>query len=114
MDNRVEAVPRFQAAMEVGYRVPAVPGLRVAAGLKHVGKQALSNTNGWALKAVTLFDLGAVYRMRISGSDFTLRAGITNLANKKYWATESWGGLRAGEPRTFAVNAQWSLATPRG
>lgn len=104
--KRVEAAPRFQAVLEMAYKMAAVPGLRFTAGMRHIGKQALDADNIWTLSDVTLFDLGAQYRTHVGGHGLTVRAGITNLANKAYWATEGWGGLRIGEPRSFAVSAQ--------
>jgi len=105
-DNRVEATPRFQTTLETGYRFPQLTGLRIALGLKHLGNSMEDSDNHWNLPAVTLLDLNASYVTSLGNHDLTLRGSVTNLTDKKYWATEGYGGLRAGEAQIASFNVQ--------
>ena len=105
--NRVEATPRFQAALQAAWN--AAPGLRLWVGPKYTGNMALNSGNNWTLPAVTLWDAGLSYVTRVWERTLTLRAVVNNVADKKYWGTEGWGGLVVGNPRTFALNAQMSF-----
>ena len=53
----------------------------------------------------TTFDLGARYATKAAGYPLTLRASVTNVANKAYWSQANFGGLGLGAPRTLALSA---------
>ena len=103
--NRVAGAPRFIAAAQLAYDVPAVPGLRLHADMKYTGDTELRRTEDLKVPGYAIFNVGATYDTRISGYDTTFRAGISNLGNKRYWLYQSDNYVKAGDPRIFAVSA---------
>jgi iron complex outermembrane receptor protein len=103
--NRVAGAPRFVAAAQVTYDVPYVPGLKLRADAKYTGATMLGASNDVKVDDYTIVNIGAIYDTRLYGYDTTLRAGINNLANKKYWMFQSADYVKAGDPRSFMVSA---------
>jgi iron complex outermembrane receptor protein len=52
--------------------------------------------------AYTTFDLSGRYETKIAGKDVTLRAGINNMFNRRYWTT-AWGSFVSPSPTRTAV-----------
>ncbi|WP_300578476.1 TonB-dependent siderophore receptor [Phenylobacterium sp.] len=102
-------VPEFQANLNVEYDLPAVPGLTVDGRIVHTGSQYVDAANTVSLDAWTRLDLGARYRLDVSGRPVTLRARVENVTDENDWL--SAGGypganyLVLGAPRTFIVSA---------
>ncbi|WP_115719333.1 TonB-dependent siderophore receptor [Gallaecimonas mangrovi] len=107
--NDVEAAPNWQAALGLSYLVPAIPGLAVNAGAKYYGARYLDAENNWKLPDYTLFDASLRYETQLWHKPLTLRGTLTNLTDKKYWATDGSEGLRIGQPREVALNASLSF-----
>lgn len=103
--NRVAGAPRFIAAAQLAYHVPAVPGLKLHADVKYTGDTELRRTEDLKVPGYAIFNVGATYDTRIHGYDTTLRAGIGNLGNKRYWLYQTDNYVKAGDPRIFAVSA---------
>ncbi|ARP92695.1 TonB-dependent siderophore receptor [Bordetella genomosp. 9] len=103
--NRVAGAPKFVAAAQITYSVPYLPGLRLRADAKYTGATMLGASNDIQVDDYTIVNIGAIYDTRIAGYDATFRAGINNVANKKYWLYQSSDYIKAGDPRTFMVNA---------
>lgn len=103
--NRVAGAPKFVAAAQVTYNVPAVPGLKLRADAKYTGATMLGASNDVKVDDYTIVNIGAIYDTRINGYDTTFRAGINNVANKKYWLFQSSDYVKAGDPRSFLVSA---------
>ena len=105
--NDVAGAPKTQGSLEAAYKIPTAEGLKLTAGARHTGKMPVDQDNNWELDAVTLYDLGAHYKTKISDRNLlTLRCSITNLTDEAYWASEGFGSIRIGEPRMIALNAQ--------
>lgn len=103
--NRVAGAPKFVAAAQVTYHVPFVPGLKLRADAKYTGATMLGPSNDVKVDDYTIVNIGAIYDTQIQGYDTTFRAGINNVANKKYWLFQSADYVKAGDPRTFMVSA---------
>jgi iron complex outermembrane receptor protein len=98
--------PEFSASVLADYRVPGAPGLTLTGGLRYVGQRYLEASNDHSLRSYRLFDLGARYITKVGGSQLTVRAGIDNVADEKYWLGNQWGWLTPGAPRTFRISAE--------
>ncbi|APR95418.1 hypothetical protein PATSB16_20780 [Pandoraea thiooxydans] len=104
--KRAYGAPRFQASGRIEYSVAALPGLTLALGGKYVGDIALESNNTHTLPSYYTLDASARYHTRLAGRAVTLRAGVNNLTNRRYWLG-SWEFLMLpGAPRTFLASAQ--------
>ena len=83
-----------------------LPGLALHAGTQYLGDLAMDAANVNRLPSVALFDAGFNYRHHFFGKMVSLRANISNLANRKYWTYYQENYLNAGAPRTASVNAR--------
>lgn len=99
-----QGAPKKMARLYVEYDLPGVPGLTLTGGLSHVGKVPVDAANTLYVRAVNVADLGLRYQRRILGRETTLRLGVANVADKRYWATRS-GMLYPGAPRTLMASA---------
>lgn len=106
----VIGVPSTQLNLGGEVDIPGVSGLAVNALWLYTGKQFADAANTQELSSWNRLDVGARYLMDIgSGRVLTLRAKVSNVFDKSYWA--SAGGypgsnyLVLGAPRTFAVSA---------
>ena len=91
------------------YRVPAVPGLALNAGLYHVGKRAVNNLNQAFVAGYTTLSLGSRYATTWNGTPVTLQANLDNATDKQYWATTGNTLLGPGLPRTLRVAAKFDF-----
>ena len=85
-----------------------MPALTLTGRLVHTGKQMANPANTLELGSWTRFDLGARYVAVVGDKPLTLRFGVDNVANKRYWASafSSFGTqLLQGTPRTFKASA---------
>lgn len=103
--QRVAGAPRFVAALQVGYEVPAVPGLQLFADAKYTAATPLRPANDIDVDAYTTLNLGANYETTINGYDTTFRLAVNNLTNKKYWMFQYADYIKAGDPRTVNLSA---------
>ena len=104
--KRAANVPTFQANAFLDYRIAAVRGLNVDAGIYYVGARPLNASNSVSLPGYVRFDAGARYRTRIGGHTTIFRAGVQNLTDKRYWAAANYNAVWPGQPRTFFLSAQ--------
>ncbi|MBN3723246.1 TonB-dependent siderophore receptor [Burkholderia sp. Ac-20379] len=104
--KRAANVPTFQASAFLDYRVAAVHGLNLDAGVYYVGARPLDAANTVSLPGYVRFDAGARYQMRIGGHNTIFRAGVQNLTDKRYWAAANYNAVWPGQPRTFFLSAQ--------
>src|SRR5690606_3973305 len=100
--NRPTDVASRLAKLYAEYDVNAVPGFAVTGGAYHTGKQYTDASNAHSLPSFTTFDLGARYRMPVAETHMTLRANLSNLADKEYWLNSYY----LGDPRTLTFSAQ--------
>lgn len=107
--RRPAGVAQFTANLWADWRLAALPGLYLNAGVFHSGRQFLDNANTQAVPKWTRFDAGARYETRVGGLRTVYLLGIENLADKKYWAGAQSGLLTLAEPRTLKFTARFDL-----
>lgn len=90
------------AKLYAEYDVNDLPGFALTGGAYYTGKQYADEANHYSLPSFTTFDAGARYRMPVADNTLTLRANVSNLANKEYWLNSSY----LGDPRTLTFSAQ--------
>lgn len=110
--NDAPGIPEWTANANVEWDLPFLPALTLTGRIVHTGEQAANATNTLELSSWTRFDLGARYVALVGGSPLTLRFGVDNVANRRYWASafSSFGTqILQGGPRTFKLSASIDL-----
>ncbi|MBD9482916.1 TonB-dependent receptor [Pseudomonas sp. PDM14] len=100
--NKPTNVASQLAKVYAEYDINAVPGFALTGGAYYTGKQYSDEVNVHSLPSFTTFDAGARYRMPVADNSVTLRANVSNLADKSYWLNSSY----LGDPRTLTFSAQ--------
>ncbi|WP_447594689.1 TonB-dependent siderophore receptor [Aquipseudomonas campi] len=100
--NKPTNVASQLAKVYAEYDINAVPGLALTGGAYYTGKQYSDEANAHSLPSFTTFDAGARYRLPVADNTVTLRANVSNLADKSYWLNSSY----LGDPRTLTFSAQ--------
>lgn len=100
--NKPTNVASQLAKLYAEYEIAALPGLALTGGAFHTGKQYSDEANRHSLPSFTTFDAGARYRMPVADNQLTLRANLSNLADKEYWLSSHY----LGAPRTLTFSAQ--------
>jgi iron complex outermembrane receptor protein len=106
--NKAQGVPDLLLNANVEWDLPFLPGATLTGRVVYTGEQAADNANTFDLPSWTRVDLGARYVTLVGDKPLTLRFGVDNVANKRYWASafDSFGvGLLQGAPRTFKLSA---------
>lgn len=106
--NDAPGVPDYLVNANVEWDLPFAPGLTLTGRVVHTGKQAANEANTLELPSWTRFDLGARYVALVADKPLTLRFGVDNVANKRYWASAFdtfRPDLLQGAPRTFKASA---------
>ncbi|TFW15817.1 TonB-dependent siderophore receptor [Duganella callida] len=103
--KRAVGAPRRQLSVQATWR-EVLPGLALHAGTQYLGELAMDAANANTLPAYTLFDAGFNYRHRYLGKMVSVRANISNIANRKYWTYYQENYLNIGSPRTASVNVR--------
>jgi iron complex outermembrane receptor protein len=99
-------VPEYLINANVEWDV--VDALTLTGRVVQTGRQPANAANTLFLPSWTRFDLGARYVALLGDKPLTLRAGVDNVANKRYWASafDSFRpDLLQGGPRTFKLSA---------
>lgn len=104
-----ENTPRRTFSLFGEYRVPALPGLALNAGLYHVGKRAVNNLNQAYVGSYTTLSLGSRYATKWNGTPVTLQANVDNATDREYWSTTGNTLLGAGLPRTLRLAAKFDF-----
>lgn len=110
--NRAPGVPTYLANANLEWDLPAVRGLTLTGRVVTTGKQQVDAANTLDIKGWTRFDFGGRFVTVVGGRSLTFRAGVDNLANKRYWSSafETFGtSLLQGQPRTFRLSATVDL-----
>ena len=85
---------------------PWIPALALSARLTYTGAQYLDAANKLEIPSWARWDVGANYALRVYGKPLTLRAGVENLTDEKYWAGYFNDGFATlGSPRTYKLSA---------
>jgi iron complex outermembrane receptor protein len=103
--NQAIGVPSFQFNAAVDWDVPGLQGVALDARMLRTGGQYADAANNLSLPTWNRFDAGARYAFRVQEKDVTLRLGVDNVANKKYWESALGGYLTQGEPRVAKMSA---------
>ena len=103
--KQATGLPKWQAKLGTEWDVPTMQGLTLTANATWADKQYLSADNSLSIPGRTVFEVGARYATKVSGRPLTLRASVTNLTNKAYWAKPHYTSLALGAPRTFYLSA---------
>lgn len=101
--KRIENVAKFSGSLFVEYRVRPVPGLRLSAGVFHVGRRAVNALNQGYVPGYETFDLGASYSFDFFDKKATLRAYGQNVTGKRYWAATGTSLLAQGLPMSVKL-----------
>jgi len=105
--NRAVGVPEWTANAGLEWDV-ASTGLTLTGRAVHTGKQSVNVANTLEIPEWTRVDLGARYVLAAAGKPITLRFGVDNVANKRFWASAFdvfAAALLQGQPRTFKASA---------
>lgn len=102
--KRIENVSKFSGSIFVEYRVPLLDGLRVSAGMFHVGRRAVNALNQGFVSGYETFDIGASYDFTLAGSQTTLRVYAENVTGKRYWASTGSSLLAQGLPGSVKMS----------
>ncbi|MET0270663.1 MAG: TonB-dependent receptor, partial [Sphingomonas sp.] len=106
--NDAFGVPKYLANANVEYDLPFAPGLTLTGRMVHTGRQAVDAANTLRLNDWTRFDVGARFVAAVAERPLTLRIGMDNVANRRYWASSFDGftpQLLQGAPRTYRASA---------
>ncbi len=107
--TRIENAAPFSGSIFAAYRLPAVPGLSVSAGMFRVGRRAVNALNQAYAPGYTVFDLGVAYRFALLGKSATLHAYGDNITDRRYWASTGSSLLAQGLPRTVKLSLSLDL-----
>ena len=99
-----ENTPEFTGSLYVDYRVPAVSGLSLSAGVFHVGERAINAQNTAFVDGYTTFDIGGRYDTEFSGKPTTLRLYVENVTDEAYWSATGSNLLGVSLPRTLRLS----------
>ncbi len=94
-------IPNYTINGNLEYDLPFLRGATLVGRVENTGKQWVNTSNTLHLPVWTRFDLGARYTFAVAHKPLTLRFGVDNLANTRYWASAFNGYLLQGLPRTF-------------
>lgn len=106
--NDVPGVPSVLANANVEWDLPFARGVTLTGRVVTTGEQAVDPANTLEIDGWTRVDLGARYVALVGGKPLTLRAGVDNVANARYWASafDTFStALLQGQPRTFRASA---------
>ncbi|QWC57243.1 TonB-dependent siderophore receptor [Erythrobacter sp. 3-20A1M] len=106
--NDALGVPDYTLNANVEWDLPFVPGFTLTGRVIHTGEQAANVTNTSYLDDWTTLDLGARYVLATGGVPLTLRFGVDNVTNERFWsssysafASGDTARLLQGRPRTY-------------
>ena len=103
-------VPARTLKAQVGYDVAALPGLSVRARAVYESERQVLPDNSVQIPGWTRVDADARYDTRLGGVNWTWRAGVTNLFDKRAWRESPYEFshvyLFPLAPRTWRVSAQ--------
>jgi iron complex outermembrane receptor protein len=106
-------VPQRSARLQAGYQPASLPGLALYAHIDAEGPREVLPDNSLATPGWSTLGLSARQNLRADGHDWTLRAGVDNLLNRRAWQETPYQYghvyLYPLAPRTFRISAQVSL-----
>ena len=94
-------IPNYTINGNLEYDLPFLKGATVVGRVVNTGRQMVNTSNTLHLPVWTRFDLAGRYTFVADHKPLTLRFGVDNLANTRYWSSSFNGYLLEGLPRTF-------------
>ncbi|QDF28544.1 TonB-dependent siderophore receptor [Halarcobacter anaerophilus] len=85
------------ASIYAEYSIPGLKDLILTGGAYYVGKKYANTDNSLYIPSTTTFDAGLRYKTKIDKYKTTFNLNVTNLMDKKYWASPE----NLGAPRTI-------------
>jgi iron complex outermembrane receptor protein len=106
LGNRPIGAPDWLANAGLEWDVPGLFGTTLTGGVNFTGREYIDQANTQSVPSWTTIDLGARYATKVYGKPTTIRAGLLNAFDRRYWAgVASFGTISAGAPRTVFVSA---------
>ena len=102
--KQIENTAKTSGSVFAEYRVRALGGLKVSAGLFRVGSRAVNALNQAFVPGYTTLDLGASYQVAIAGRPTTFRVYGQNVAGKRYWAATGSSLAAQGAPSSVKLS----------
>lgn len=92
--KRPQYVPDYQVNAWGELAVPSLSGLSLMANARFVDGQYLDQMEQFAIGNYWVLDLGARYRFKVNGREWTLRLNVNNVLDKRYYES---GEFYAGD-----------------
>ena len=83
--NEPTNVPARTLKLQAAYDVAAVPGLNLQGALQHESRRMVLPDNSASIPAYTVVNTALRYEIKRAGTQWTWRAGIDNLFDKRAW-----------------------------
>jgi len=103
-------VPARTLKLQAAYDVTAVPGLNLQTTLNHESRRMVLPDNSTSIPGYTVVDAALHYETKISGAQWTWRAGLDNVFDKRAWRESpyqfSHAYLYPVAPRTLRLSVQ--------
>ncbi|MEO7851827.1 MAG: TonB-dependent siderophore receptor, partial [Rubrivivax sp.] len=106
-------VPAYTLKLQVGWRVPAVPGLELLANGLYESNRMVLPDNSQQIPGYGSVDVGLRYAHTVGSTQLVWRAGVENVGNQRAWRESPFQFAHVYlfplAPRTFALSLQASL-----
>jgi len=109
LGKRIENTAKFSGSIFAEYRPRFLDGLRLSAGVFHVGRRAVNATNTGFVDSYTTLDLGVGYETELYDRPVTFRVYGENVTGVKYWAATGSSLAQQGLPRSvkFSISTDF-------
>lgn len=110
--NSAVGVPDYLLNANVEWDLPALAAVTLTGRIVRTGEQYVNVTNTLKISDWTRLDLGARHVSTIGGNPMTLRFGIDNVTDERYWASAFdafSAALLQGTPRTAKFSVSFAL-----
>jgi len=109
--KRTTNVAPVSASVFAAWQVPGVEGLQWLNRAIFSGRKAVTRDNTVEIPGYGQWDTALNWRQRIDGRSVTVRVGVDNVLDRRYWRdapTQYWGGvyLFPAYPRTLRASVQ--------
>ncbi len=99
--RKAMGVPEWTVNLGVEHDLAALPGFTVTARYIHTGKSFVDLVNTQVVPAWDRFDATARYRVQVQDTLLTVRAGVTNVFDDRYWTAGGRNIISVAAPRTW-------------
>jgi len=109
--RRPQYVPEYQVNLWSVLEIPQVPGLSFSINARFVDKQYLDQGEQFSTDAYAVVDVGARYHFRAADADWTIRLGVENVLDERYYESGEFypgdaGYLGYGAPVSATLSLQ--------